>query len=269
LQLRELQARFVDAITGGVTVERPPMVDSGLLAVVRADERLGATERLAIYADMYASRLVDVLREDYPCVAAVLGEERFTTLARSYLAAHPSTHPSVRHVGQHLARFLDATPATHAPAYLADLARLEWLRGEAFDAPEARPLELERLKAVPADQWPDLRLRLIPAFRTLTSSWPVHEVWAAANAGEPPGPVAATATAIRIWRESFTVYHAVMTAIEARALARLAAGEAFGAACEEISSLMDPDSAPREAGSLLLRWIEDGILAELPEPRTP
>ena len=42
---------------------------------------LGAAERVRIYSDMFVWRQVDALREDFPEVAARLGEDRFFRLA--------------------------------------------------------------------------------------------------------------------------------------------------------------------------------------------
>ena len=50
-------------------------------------------------------RLRDVLREDFPGVAALLGPEQFDEVVSGYLAAFPSRWPSVRHLGHSLSEF--------------------------------------------------------------------------------------------------------------------------------------------------------------------
>src|SRR5207244_10237320 len=81
-------------------------VDPALLELVEGRGRLGSTDRLGVYTEMYWARLLDVLRDDFPRVAAVLGGDRFTALAGAYLERHPSTDPSVRWVGANFADFL-------------------------------------------------------------------------------------------------------------------------------------------------------------------
>ncbi|HVQ74382.1 MAG TPA: putative DNA-binding domain-containing protein [Candidatus Binatia bacterium] len=278
--LRELQARLFAAVGPAAACAGSP--DPVLLAAVQGGPALGPEARLAIYADMYMARLLDVVREDYPRVVAVLTPERFEVVVRAYLAATPSRHPSVRWVGDRFADFLGAGGAAGAPAWISDLARLEWLRGEVFDAADAPPLTLERLRAVPAEEWGGLPLSVVPAVRTMSSAWPVHEAWDVASpapaepepiadADPPAGPTEAAPvelvpapTTLRIWRQEFAVYHVAMRPAEAEALRRLLAGEGFGAACDAIAEQIGPEDAPREAGGLLLRWIEDGILADLP-----
>jgi hypothetical protein len=245
--LRELQELFWRSLTGEA--------QAALLRQIPGAGPLTAADRLEIYQRMYLSRLIDVLREDYPRVAEVLGAETFADLAQAYLAAHPSTDPSVRHVGGALADFLATEPVPGLPPSLADLARLEWARLEVFDAPDARPLAIADLAAMSAERMPTVRLALVPACVVVVTAWPVHEVW-----GEPAAAARfqPARTALRVWRQDFTVYHARVDAVEEAALTRLAAGGTFANVCELFAEA-SPEDAAREAGALLARWLEDGI----------
>jgi len=240
--LRELQGAFWRSIAREPGAA--PVPDPLLLETVPPTPTLAPAERVHVYAGMYLWRLVDALREDFPKLATVLGDDGFADLARGYIRAHPSTEPSIRHLGRALPDFL----AGYQPAYLADLARLEWTRLQVFDAPDATPLTAAELRRVAAAEWPDLRFTLVPACARLVTAWPVHRLWADAAALAP------ARTALRIWREGFFVYQTAMDPAEEAALDRLVAGEPFAAVCEGFD-------APAEAAALLLRWIEDEIIA--------
>ena len=246
--LRELQALFWDAVNG-----RPA---PGLEALVVSTDSLGSTERLGIYSGMYSGRLHDVLAEDFEHVAVALGGDRFAAAVRAYLAAHPSDQPSVRHLGRHFPDFLSADPPSGAPPWLADMARLEWARVEMFDAPDATPIDQDCLRGVPEDGWPDLVLEPIPALTVLESAWPLHVLWEGEQAPAP------APTSLRIWRQDGVVFHTAMDRLESEALARLQSGQRLGEICEAFSHL-EPDAAAAEAGALLARWVEDGVIAEL------
>ena len=266
LPLRELQLRMAAAVTGAPAgaSARVDALDPALLALVSHREGLGPGQRLDIYADMYRTRLVDVLREDFPRVAALLGEAEFRALADRYLARHPSTHPSVRYVGGRFADFVAGEAAL--PQFLADLARLEWARVEVFDAPDAEPLRLSDLESLPASGWPTLRLRPIPACLVIDCVWPVHEIWAAAadlswrhaSADRPE------ATTIRVWREGWSVSHAAMGDLERQVFPLLEVAEPFAQLCAAGDGGLEPGAAAREVGRLLMRWLEDGLLTRLP-----
>jgi hypothetical protein len=260
LALRDLQTAFFRSIAARPGPSASADFDPALVRAVERRAPLGPADRLDIYAQMYWGRLHDVLREDFPRVAASLGPERFAALVCAYLARNPSTNPSVRHVGRGFAEFL-AGASAEAPPFLADLARLEWARLAVFDAPDARPLRVDDLRGVAPAEWPSLTLRLVPAVRCLRSAWPVHELWTAAEEGGPPERVRPAETSIRVWRDGFMVYQASMDPREQLALARVVRGERFAGVCAALGALMGPEEAAREAAQLLLRWVEDGILA--------
>jgi hypothetical protein len=239
--LRELQRAF----WRGVTVDP----SAGPLAVIAPSPALAPVERVGIYAGMYAARVVEALRENFPRTAQVLGAERFDELVRAYLRRHPSTHPSIRYVGRVLPEFLGSSDVA---GFVAELARLEWLRLEVFDAADTPVLRREDLAAVAPDDWGTLRFAPVAALATLRTRWAVHRLWkdeTRTSADREP-------TTLRIWRDGFAVYQAPMKSDEARALARMTAGEPFADVCEECD-----DAAG--AAALLLRWIEDGIVARV------
>jgi hypothetical protein len=249
--LRELQTRFWDSLAG-----KP---DAELVATIDPSEHLEPAERLDVYRNMYFLRLLEVLREDYPQLAQLLGDDAFADLARAYLTAHPSRHPSVRHVGDALPEFLAASAPAELPACAADLARLEWARREVFDAPDATPLTAGDLAGLDPARVAELPLELVPACTTLIAAWPVHEVWK-----DPSAAPAPKRTALRVWREGFKVFHATIDAAEEAALGRLGGGTTFATVCELFAQTTSLADAAREAGALLARWLEDGILRTPP-----
>jgi hypothetical protein len=248
--LRDVQAGFWRSLHEG-------QADAGLTSIIAPSSTLGPTERIAIYQTMYFWRLHEVLREDFPKLAEALGDE-FETLARDYLTTHPSEHPSVRHVGDRLPGFVPTHALVQARPWLADLARLERARIDAFDAPDATPVVATDLRAIPPDAWADLRLDVIPALDVVESAWPVHEVWA-----DPACDPEAHATAVRVWRHDFAVFHAAIDPLERAAFGAVRDGRSFAEVCEAVAEHVEPETAPAEAGALLARWIEDGLIARV------
>ena len=259
LPLRELQTRFFQAIA--YEPRKSHGFDPILVQTVQERGPLSAEERVNIYAHMYVARLLDALYEDFPRVAALLGFERFRDLVRAYLRIYPSTHPSLRYIGSHFASFLDTQAEMREEfPFLFDLARLEWTRLEVFDAPDAEPLQLQHLQCVPPEDWPSLQFQVIPACRILHSTWPVHEIWEAGKEELQPEQVRPVETVVRIWRQEFAVYLAGMDAIEQQAFAHVQQGKPFADICAALEPFFPPKDAAREVGSLLVRWIEDGLL---------
>ncbi len=265
LALRDLQSRFFDSLARQPGAG-PASFDPTFIECVESRGPLAASERIDIYAQMYFARLLDVLQGDFSRVAHLLGCDRFHTLAADYLAQHPSTHPSLRHLGQGFPAFLRERADIADLPFLSDLAELEWARLTVFDAPDSVPLRIEHLQSIAPEQWPTLRLQTIPAFHVTRHAWPVHELWQAAEdeAREESAPQPAP-TVLRVWREGVSVYHARIDTPELVAFERILAGEPFAVVCAALESVLSAEEAAATIGSLLLRWIEDGILAQLPE----
>ena len=241
-------------------------------ALLVSDARLSAALRLDVYANAYFYRILDVLQEDFPTLAHVMGEDAFHDLATSYLAVHPSRNPSLRWIGQRMPAFL----ATHEAStsfrerwpFASDLAALEWAMGEVFDAKDARATSRADLEGVEPELWESLALRLVPAVRLLALRWPVHLLRRAWRALEEPiaaglalPGIAAAATALCVWRREEQIHERPIDTLEAEALRTLADGIRFGALCERIAARVGDDEAPARAAGWLARWVEDGLVA--------
>src|SRR5690606_2409343 len=105
------------------------------------------------YHHAYHARLVECLADDFPCVQAVCGEEVFATLARGYIAAHPSRHPNLNGYGAGFPLWLRRLrrPLVHR-ALLADLAALEWALVDVLHAQAAPVLDATALAAIPVER---------------------------------------------------------------------------------------------------------------------
>jgi hypothetical protein len=237
-----------------------PGLPGGLEAWIRGDDRLGATERLDVYAGMYFYRLLECLTEDFPAVHAVLGHEKFHRLARDYLTIHPSGHPSLRMLGRALGGFLETHAFLSECPYLADLARFEWALLEAFDAADASPVAPERLKGLAPDDWPFVRLSLTPSLRIVEAARPVQEVWAATSEGSEVPIIPQRRTVIRVWREDLRVFHRVIDEVELTAVRSIERGENFAAVCEAAAAIAGEERAGQAALEVLERAFRDHLI---------
>lgn len=103
---------------------------------IRGSAAFPARQRLAVYAQSYALRLIECLREEFPVLRLLVGDQVFDLFAGAYIAAQPSRSYSLYGLGAGFADFLEATrPAGTGPASLeaipASLARLERAMAEA------------------------------------------------------------------------------------------------------------------------------------------
>lgn len=247
----------------GALADRERLLPQGLDGWVRGDARLGALDRLGIYANMYFFRLLECLAEDFPALHAVVGHDRFHALAADYLAVHPSEHPSVRMLGHALGDFLETHPLSRERFYLPDLARFEWALLAAFSAEDRPAISEDRLKDVAPDDWPRLRLTLSPSLRLLEARGPVHELWSAATEGGELPDFASRPTALRVWREDLRVFHRAIDAAELAALRAVECGAPFGDVCEAAAAVVGEEAAAREVLDIVHRWLGDTLIVAL------
>jgi hypothetical protein len=233
-------------------------------AAVRDTRKADRTTLLEVYRDGYALRLIEVLTNDYPGLLAMAGPADFDCMARAYIAAHPSRHPSVRWFGKHLADFLAGTPPFNATMAAAEMARFEWALGDAFDSPDATPIGAGELIALPAEAWETLAFAALPSLRLLSFEFEVPPAWQRRDEQEPgnleveraAGPVPWV-----IWRPQFTSHFRSMEPDEAAMLATLVEGRSFPELCEEVAPHVGEDQAAARAAGLLRAWVEEGMIA--------
>lgn len=251
MKLAEQLARFHGAMVGSAPIsETAPLL---------REDGVDREARLRVYVHAYLSRIGGVLEEHFPKLRALLGDATFRPLVRDYLRAHPPSDPSLREAGAFMSRFLfHTTPRNHLHI---DLARLERARVEAFDGPDADVLTKETVAALPPDEFPELRVRLVPTAQLLLVTTNADDVWDAIEDGRVPPDGIDVKRVVLVWRRDTTVIHRTLEEEdEASALLQTSSyshGNTFAGVCNAFA--MQPDPTAR-AIELLLRWLDAGIL---------
>ena len=231
---------------------------------VRDTSKADRVTLLGVYRDGYALRLIEALTTDYPGVMAMAGPADFDRMARAYIAAHPSRHPSVRWYGRDLADFLATTEPYSATPAAAEMARFEWALGEAFDSPDSAPIAADALMALPQDAWETLAFTTLPSLRRLVLAFEAPQAWQRREEVEPgdleveraPEPLVWA-----IWRPDLVSNFRSLDADEAAMLDVLADGRPFPELCEAVAPFTGEEQAPARAAGLLRAMVEGGMIA--------
>lgn len=166
------QAEFFGAL---LEPERTP--PSGLTTWNGSD----ATTRFAIYRNNVIVSLIDALAKTYPVTLELVGEDFFHAMARLFIAAQPPRTRVLAFYGEEMPSFIEHfSPAASVP-YLADVARLEFLRVRAFHALDASELPVDAItqRLSKPDDLPGLVFGLNPSLGLLQSKYAVVSLWAA------------------------------------------------------------------------------------------
>jgi len=182
-ELRTVQRRFATAVMRQLTPDwemdqkwsdgRPTADVVG--EFIKPNDRLTSLERIEIYNKQYWYRLIDVMYEDYPGLAAILGDKRFVQFCEAYITCYPSGSGLLRDLGKHIEKFIQARPDLTAPytEMALDVARSEWAQVVAFDGAARPPLTPDDLVGRDPAQ---TRLTLQPYITLLKSDYAVDRL---------------------------------------------------------------------------------------------
>jgi hypothetical protein len=231
--LRSTQAWMLTAIThphGVVAGPNSQRIDDLILP----SPQQSAAERLAVYSSAYFARLLEVLRELFPCLRDAVGDEVFEQFAVGYLQQHPPTSYTLHRLADRFAEFLDATrPAAEAAlAFVVDLARLEHAIDLVFD--DAGPED----SAIPSEPAAGHRpLVLVPGFRLLAFRYPVSSYFTAWKRGGSQAWPEPREEFIALFRREYVVRRHELSRVQFDLLTELAAGRALDDALSSVAML--------------------------------
>ncbi|MEZ5778128.1 MAG: DNA-binding domain-containing protein [Paracoccaceae bacterium] len=191
-----------------------------------------AGRRFNVYRNNVTVSLTEALRQAFPVVRALVGDEFFSAMALDFLRAHPPSSPLLMFYGEAMPGFLESFPPVAHLGYLPDIARLELALRQAYHADDAAPVAPETLQSLAPDVFVAARLELAPALRLIPSRWPLHSIWSA-NARGTPIPKSATGEDVLVVRPGFDPEPVLLPAGSAPFVAGLLAGRTVGQAIDE------------------------------------
>jgi hypothetical protein len=251
--LSELQGAFQDFLLAS---------SDSFQSEVRDSRKADRTTLLDVYREGYALRLIEVLTTDYPGLIAMVGSASFDDMARAYIAAHPSRHPSVRWFGRGLVDFLESTvPYNRSPA-ATEMARFEWALGEAWDAPDMDPVPAAALIALPPEAWETLAFTALPSLRRVTLAFDVPQAWQRREEVAAGSLVVSATVPVPwvIWRPDLLTRYRSLEADESLLLDALVADRTFPELCDGLACFTGEAEAAGRAAGLLRAWVEAGMI---------
>lgn len=223
--------------------------------VIRPSKTLTSVERVGVYQGMYLLRMVEALEGDYPAVAHFLGGEGFAEVVTRYVQAHPSASYTLNRLGARFPEFLRDSKGVGNRGFAADLARLELLVTEVFDAPQSPAWPADEIARVPEEAWPAARLEPIAAFRLGAFGYPVNAYLQSVKEENHDHPsTARQATWTAVWRKNYEVWRLNLSKPQYDFLRALAKGRLFGKAVADAARGLQG-----AAGEQLFRWLRDWV----------
>jgi hypothetical protein len=133
--------------------------------------------RLSVHRNNLHASPIDVLRARYPVIERLVGEDFFKAAAGIFAATHPPRTPVLLEYGEGFPAFLESFEPARGLPYLADVARLEWLRHAAYHAADHAPLTAAGLAGVLPESAGGLTFAFHPSAGLIASPYPIVSIW--------------------------------------------------------------------------------------------
>jgi hypothetical protein len=135
------------------------------------------SKRFRVHRNNVFASLISALRGRYPVIERLVGEDFFEAAAGRFIEADPPRSPMLIDYGEGFSAFLESfEPASTLP-YLADVARLEWLRHRAYHAADRKALGPSDLARTPSDRAFALTFQFHPSAALIVSAYPIVSIW--------------------------------------------------------------------------------------------
>jgi Putative DNA-binding domain len=252
LTLKETQALFQDAILGK---------DDRILRLLMDNSRTGRDTLFGVYQNGYVGRLVEILGNDYEDLRTYLGKDAFDDVARAYVAACPSHSQNARWFGSRMPTFLTEQKRYARRPQLSELAKIEQVLSNAFDATDAPHISLQDLAAHSPELWGRLTFVPHPSAMRLDVKTNAFAMWRAIKHKTPVPRLKITQRrSLLIWRQGTMPMIREMPDEEAMMWTEAGRGASFGALCEMLATFDNPDEAAMRAANYLQGWLTSEML---------
>ncbi len=211
--------------------------------------------RFAVYRNNVIVSLVDALADTFAVTQELVGEDFFRAMARVYAYANPPKSRILAFYGETFPEFIEHFPPAAAVSYLADVARLEFLRVRAYHAADVAPVTISRFTDALADEMalPLLCFSLHPSVAVLESDAAVVSLWAAhQGVGHLADLVPDLPETALIVRAGLDVEVMCISSSSGTFIRALAQGTRFGDAAS-MASERDPEFNPAMPLALLIQ----------------
>ncbi len=172
ISLRELQKQFWSSCRKR---------ENGIYSMIRSKSDFSPEQRMDVYRTTARSAHVSALMDSFPVCRAILGDDYFKLLAKSYFMQTPSLSVDMNLYGEsfpgHIAMLIGQRKELKELVYIVDLARLEWEYQKAYFAPNAAVFDVDRFQDKCRRLGDRAVLTLQSGISCMSSCFRVFEIW--------------------------------------------------------------------------------------------
>lgn len=214
---------------------------------------------LEIYKYNFLSNLTQTLRDTYPLICKIVGDEYFCFIAAEYIQHYPSRSGNLAEYGQYFADFINHYPALNDYVYLSEVARFEWICHNVSIASNAPVIDISLALFIKPDQYPHLYFTLHPASEIVAFRYPILDIIdLCKNISDVPVNIDKGGVNLLIIRREFDIMLVTLSLADYYFLQALQSGESVSYALKQALDV-NPEF---NLEANLARWIEDKTLVD-------
>lgn len=141
-------------------------------------------DRIHIYRNNTFVSLKQVLVDTFPAVTELVSIEFMRYICHGFIKAHPPKNGALMFYGTDFPKFLGTVEAAQPYPYLKDVAQLEWILSEIYDAKDTSCLSKEDILPEKLETLLHTPLKLTPSTRLIQSSYPILDLWSVTKGQE-------------------------------------------------------------------------------------
>lgn len=260
MNLKQTQHLFLDYVL------KPKQQSSQTLIDLMADTGIVSPQiGMEIYANAYQSRLKETIETDHEILWQYLGDELFNQIAKNFINAFPSRSRSLRDYCNLLPEFLKNDIDFSQLPIVADLANFERRLLISFDAADTNRASFSTLQELPAEFWPDCKLRLHPSVQIFKCNSNSVQCWQALKQNKtPPNPDYSIEQHWLLWRaENRVTEFRSLKGYQLALIEGVMTGHNFSELCSAMLDWTEPGQAPVMVLQSVKSWFDLGLIQKL------
>lgn len=131
---------------------------------------------IQIYRQSIESHLIQALKDTYPLITKLLGDDFFQITAKEYIKRYPSRSGNLHDFGEYFSDFIAEYPPVRNLIYLAEVAQFEWICHSIYFAADACLFDIHKLEHFSAESFGQLHFVLHPAAQLMKSHYPLLRI---------------------------------------------------------------------------------------------
>ena len=158
-------------------------------------------KRFNVYRNNVMHSLIEAMRQGFPAIENLIGQQRFHIVAADYIRNHPPENPLMIYYGATFPDYLAAYEPLSSFPYLPDIAKMEYQKRCAYFAKDDDALPAQWFAQFDMDYLSALTLKMPSAFYVIASPYPIFDIWHKAM-DDPEREIVAMDQEVLIYRAS-------------------------------------------------------------------